>query len=54
MSTDANRQLARCGYDMFMKGDIENVMGLYAEDIAWVSPKTNRYPFQAAFAARPR
>jgi len=54
MSTDANRQLARCGYAMFMKGDIEGVIGLCAEDIARVSPKTNRFPFQAAFTARPR
>lgn len=49
MSTEANRQLARRGYDMFMRGDIEGVIGLCADDIAWVSPKTDGISFSGPF-----
>jgi ketosteroid isomerase-like protein len=49
MSTEANRQLARRGYDMFMKGDIEGVIGLCADDIDWVSPKTEAISFSGSF-----
>lgn len=49
MSTEANRQLARRGYDMFMKGDIEGVIGLCADDIAWVSPRTEPIAFSGSF-----
>ena len=49
MSTEANRQLARRGYDMFMRGDIDGVIGLCADDIAWVSPKTEGISFSGAF-----
>lgn len=49
MSTEANRQLARRGYDMFMRGDIEGVIGLCADDIAWVSPKTEEIPYSGDF-----
>jgi len=49
MSIEANRQLARRGYDMFLKGDIEGVIGLCADDIAWVSPKTEAISFSGNF-----
>jgi hypothetical protein len=49
MSTEANRQLARRGYDLFMKGDIEGVIGLCADDIAWVSPKNEPISFSGSF-----
>ena len=53
MSTEANRQLARRGYDMFMKGDIEGVIGLCADDIAWISPKTEPISFSGHFHGKP-
>ena len=49
MSTEANRQLARRGYDMFMRGDIDGVIGLCADDIAWISPKTESISFSGSF-----
>ena len=49
MSTEANRQLARRGYDLFMKGDIDGVIGLCADDIAWVSPKIEPMSYTGSF-----
>ena len=49
MSIEANRQLARRGYDLFMKGEIDGVIGLCADDIAWISPKTEPIPFSGNF-----
>ena len=36
--THPNAELLRGGYDAFAKGDIPNVLGIFAEDIAWHVP----------------
>ena len=52
MSTEANRQLARRGYEMFTNGDIQGVIDLCADDIEWVSPKSEPIPYSGAFQGK--
>jgi uncharacterized protein len=35
---DSNIELIKRGYDAFTRGDMETVMGLYADDVEWVQP----------------
>lgn len=36
-----NEQLLRMGYEAYERGDVEAVMGLFADDIKWHSPGRN-------------
>ncbi|MCV7281338.1 nuclear transport factor 2 family protein [Mycolicibacterium flavescens] len=38
MSEQENKQLVQRGYEAFAAGDIETVMGLFADDVEWVQP----------------
>ena len=49
MTTQENKQLAINGYQMFLKGDIQGVLDMCAEDIEWTSVDMPSVPFAGAF-----
>lgn len=49
MSAEANRQLARHGYQMFIEGDIAGILNMCTDDIAWISSKSEHVPFSGEF-----
>lgn len=52
MSTDANRQLAKHGYDMFTTGNIKGIIDICADDIEWLSPKSEGIPYSGSFQGK--
>lgn len=44
MNEQENTKTARRAYELFKAGDIESLMDLYTDDIAWESPKTENVP----------
>lgn len=49
MSAQENKQLAMQGYERFMKGDIQGVMDICADDVEWISAELTAVPFSGAF-----
>jgi len=49
MTTQENKQLAINGYQMFLKGDIQGVLDMCAEDVEWTSADLPSVPFAGAF-----
>jgi ketosteroid isomerase-like protein len=52
MTTQENKQLAINGYQMFLRGDIEGVLDMCADDIEWTSADLPSVPFAGAFHGR--
>ena len=52
MTTQENKQLAINGYQMFLKGDIQGVLDMCADDIEWTSADLPSVPFAGAFHGR--
>jgi ketosteroid isomerase-like protein len=52
MSAQENKQLAMRGYEMFMKGDIQGVLDMCADDVEWTSAELPAVPFSGAFHGR--
>jgi len=52
MSTEANRQLAIRGYDMFRNGDIPGILGQCTDDIEWVSSEVAQIPFSGTYVGK--
>jgi ketosteroid isomerase-like protein len=52
MTTQENKQLAINGYQMFLKGDIQGVLDMCAEDVEWTSADLPSVPFAGAFHGR--
>lgn len=49
MSAQENKQVAMRGYEMFMKGDIQGVLDICADDVEWTSAELPAVPFAGAF-----
>jgi len=49
MTTQENKQLAINGYQMFLKGNIQGVIDMCADDIEWTSADLPNIPFTGAF-----
>ena len=49
MTTQENKQLAMNGYQMFLKGDIQGVLDMCADDIEWTSADLPSVPYAGAF-----
>jgi len=49
MSTQENKQLAINGYQMFLKGDIQGVLDMCADDVEWTSADLPSVPFAGVF-----
>lgn len=45
MNEQANIELVRQGYDAFNKGDIQRLLGLFADDIEWELQEVEGIPF---------
>jgi ketosteroid isomerase-like protein len=45
MNEQANIELVKQGYDAFAKGDIQRLLGLFAQDIEWELPEVEGIPF---------
>lgn len=52
MSVQENVELVKKGYEAFGRGDIETLLGLFAEDIEWTVPATPGAPFGGAIKGR--
>ncbi|MDQ2991131.1 MAG: nuclear transport factor 2 family protein [Pseudomonadota bacterium] len=52
MTTQENKQLAINGYQMFLKGDIQGVLDMCADDVEWTSADLPSVPFAGAFHGR--
>ena len=52
MTSQENKQLAINGYQMFMKGDIQGVLDLCADEIEWTSVDLPGIPFTGAFKGK--
>lgn len=52
MTTQENKQLAINGYQMFLKGDIQGVLDMCADDVEWTSADLASVPFAGAFHGR--
>ncbi len=44
MSEQENVKIAKQAYEFFKGGDIESLLGLYAEDVQWQTPDTENVP----------
>lgn len=52
MSTEANRQLAARGYDMFRRGDIPGILDQATDDVEWVSSEVAQIPFSGTYVGK--
>ena len=52
MSAQENIELVKQGYAAFNSGDIETLLGLFAEDIEWTVPSVEGLPFGGTYAGR--
>jgi ketosteroid isomerase-like protein len=52
MSTEANRQLAMRGYEMFQNGDFAGILEQSTDDIEWVSSEIAQIPFSGTYTGK--
>jgi uncharacterized protein len=52
MNTEANRQLAIRGYDLFRNGDIPSILDQSTDDIEWVSSEIAQIPFSGTYVGK--
>jgi ketosteroid isomerase-like protein len=45
MNEQANIELLKQGYDAYSKGDIQRLLGMFAQDIEWELPEVEGIPF---------
>lgn len=54
MNEQANLQLVQEGYADFARGDVQNLLGKFADDIQWVIPGSKNNPLAGTYGGRSR
>lgn len=52
MSETSNTQIVQQGYEKFGSGDIEGLLGLFADNIRWTVPEIENAPFSGSREGR--
>ena len=52
MNEQENTKLVQKTYELFKSGDIETLLGMYADDVSWETPKVENAPFGGKISGR--
>ncbi len=52
MNEQENTKLVQKTYELFKSGDIETLLGMYADDASWETPKVENAPFGGKISGR--